>query len=183
MDPPPSSNCPDCKSVSGSGPLAGEYFLVEGKNQESLCLNNCVYMKKGDDDEDWYCFIKQDGPYTTTDCEKILPSTVAPFMKVFSNMIEENGEVIEQVDQYNNMTGEVSIKVPPHGNREPLQILMDPNKVKVFSFSFSPFVIFFNRIKLCQALYPSARSNLCQMKWILAAWQVPKMKWILAMRL
>jgi hypothetical protein len=56
-------------------------------------------------------------------------------MRVISNIIVENGEIIEQVDQYNNMTGEVSIEVPPHGNREPLQILMDPNKV-CFSLSF-----------------------------------------------
>ena len=74
--PPPSSNCQDCKSVSGSGPLTGKYFLVEGENQESLCTNHCVYMKKGDDDEDRYCFVIQDGPYTTTECDKVRLSTL-----------------------------------------------------------------------------------------------------------
>ena len=47
-------------------------------------------------------------------------------MKVITNIIEENGEIYEQVDSYNNETGEVSIEVPPHGDREPLQIMMDP---------------------------------------------------------
>ena len=44
-------------------------------------------------------------------------------MRVITNIIEENGEIYEQVDSYKNETGEVSIEVPPHGDRESLQIL------------------------------------------------------------
>ena len=54
-------------------------------------------------------------------------------MKVIKNIIEENGEIYEQVDSYNNETGEVSIEVPPHGEREPLQIMMDPIGVSIIS--------------------------------------------------
>ena len=50
-------------------------------------------------------------------------------MRVIRNVIEENGEIYEQVDTYNNETGEVSIEVPPHGEREPLSILLDPTSV------------------------------------------------------
>ena len=53
-------------------------------------------------------------------------STKATFMKVIRNIIEENGEIYEQVDSYNNETGEVSINVPPHGDRGALQVMMDP---------------------------------------------------------
>ena len=45
-------------------------------------------------------------------------------MKVITNIIEENGEIYEQVDIYNNVTGRLSIEVPPHEDREPLQIMM-----------------------------------------------------------
>ena len=52
-------------------------------------------------------------------------------MKVITNIIEENGEIYEQVGTYNNETGEVSIEVAPHGDREPLQIMMDPIRVSI----------------------------------------------------
>ena len=50
-------------------------------------------------------------------------------MEVIRHTIEENGEVYEQVDSFNNVTGEVTIEVPPHGDREPMQILLDPSTV------------------------------------------------------
>ena len=55
-------------------------------------------------------------------------------MRVIKNVIEENGEIYEQVDVYNNETGEVSIEVPPHGDREPLSILLDPTGVSSIYF-------------------------------------------------
>ena len=55
-------------------------------------------------------------------------------MRVIRNVIEENGEIYEQVDTYNNETGEVSIEVPPHGDREPLTILLDPTGVSSACF-------------------------------------------------
>ena len=58
-------------------------------------------------------------------------------MRVIKTVIEENGEIYEQVDSFNNETGEVSIEVPPHGDREPLKILLDPIGV---SFSASSFL-------------------------------------------
>jgi len=41
-------------------------------------------------------------------------------MEVIRHIIEEDGEIYEQVDSYNNKTGEVVIDVPMH-------IVLDPN--------------------------------------------------------
>ena len=60
---------------------------------------------------------------------QVIPSTKAPHMEVIRHIIEENGEIYEQVDSFNNVTGEVEIEVPPHGDREPMQILLDPSTV------------------------------------------------------
>ena len=62
-------------------------------------------------------------------------------MKVITNIIEENGEIYEQVDSYNNETGEVSIEVPPHGDREPLKIMMDPIGVSSIRFDYLAFCL------------------------------------------
>ena len=62
-------------------------------------------------------------------------------MKVIRIIIEENGEIYEQVDSYNNDTGEVSIDVPPHGDREPLQIMMDPIGVSIISQGYKAFCL------------------------------------------
>ena len=61
---------------------------------------------------------------------QVIPSTKAPHMEVIRHIIEENGEIYEQVDSFNNVTGEVEIEVPPHGDREPMQILLDPSTVR-----------------------------------------------------
>ena len=58
-------------------------------------------------------------------------------MRVITNIIEENGEIYEQVDSYNNETGEVSMDVPAHGDREPLQILLDPKGVSSISLDYN----------------------------------------------
>merc|ERR1711892_215622 len=122
-DPLPPLPCPNCKSVSGSGPLTGEYYLMD--TQETQCGDGCAYSRQGESG-DRYCFVKEMGLYTSSECEETLPATEAPFMRVIKTVIEENGEIYEQVDSFNNETGEVSIEVPPHGDREPLKILLDP---------------------------------------------------------
>ena len=60
---------------------------------------------------------------------QVIPSTKAPHMEVIRHIIEENGEIYEQVDSFNNVTGEVTIELPPHGDRELMQILLDPSTV------------------------------------------------------
>merc|ERR1711936_1206946 len=123
-DPLPPSLCSSCKSVSGPGPLAGEYYLLD--TEEPLCGDGCVYTREGHSPQERYCFVKELSVYNVSYCEEIMSTTAAPFMKVIKTVIEEDGEVYEQVDTYNNETGEVSIEVPPHGDREPLTILLDP---------------------------------------------------------
>ena len=59
----------------------------------------------------------------------MVSSTEAPHMEVIRHIIEEDGEIYEQVDSYNNETGEVVIDVPSHGDREPMNIVLDPNTV------------------------------------------------------
>ena len=83
-------------------------------------------------------------PYTVEACEQVgryklkmifsekiqvVPSTEAPRMEIIRHIIEEDGEIYEQVDSYNNETGEVVIDVPSHGDREPMNIVLDPNTV------------------------------------------------------
>merc|ERR1712013_739620 len=58
---------------------------------------------------------------------QVVPSTEAPRMEIIRHIIEEDGEIYEQVDSYNNETGEVVINVPSHGDRDPVNILLDPN--------------------------------------------------------
>ena len=60
---------------------------------------------------------------------QVVPSTEAPRMEIIRHIIEEDGEIYEQVDSYNNETGEVVINVPSHGDREPVNIVLDPNTV------------------------------------------------------
>ena len=50
-------------------------------------------------------------------------------MEIIRHIIEEDGEIYEQVDSYNNETGEVVIDVPSHGDRDPINIVLDPNTV------------------------------------------------------
>ena len=42
---------------------------------------------------------------------------------------EENGEVIEQEDTYNNITGEAKLVIPAHGNNTALEIVMQESTV------------------------------------------------------
>ena len=39
-------------------------------------------------------------------------------------LYEENGEIIEQEDSYNNVTGEAKIVVPAHGNNSAIEVIM-----------------------------------------------------------
>ena len=42
---------------------------------------------------------------------------------------EENGEIFEQEDTYNNVTGEASISVPAHGNNSAVEVIMQESTV------------------------------------------------------
>ena len=60
---------------------------------------------------------------------QVVSSTEAPRMEVIRHIIDEDGEIYEQVDSYNNETGEVVIEVPSHGDRDPMNIVLDSNTV------------------------------------------------------
>ena len=55
--------------MSGEGPLAGDYILVD--TQESGCGDGCAYNRIGEDEENKYCFVKEDGLYTVDSCEQV----------------------------------------------------------------------------------------------------------------
>jgi len=56
------SQCPDCKDVSGPGPLSGVYQLAG--TQETKCQDLCSYEKAGN----MYCFEKRQSEYKTSPC-------------------------------------------------------------------------------------------------------------------
>ena len=41
----------------------------------------------------------------------------------------ENGEVFEQKDNFNNISGEAVVSVPPHGNLSELTVVLQPSTV------------------------------------------------------
>ena len=41
----------------------------------------------------------------------------------------ENGEVFEQEDNFNNISGEAIVSVPPHGNLSELTVVLQPSTV------------------------------------------------------
>ena len=41
----------------------------------------------------------------------------------------ENGEVFEQQDNFNNISGEAVVSVPPHGNLSQLTVVLQPSTV------------------------------------------------------
>ena len=44
---------------------------------------------------------------------------------------EENGEIFEQEDTYNNVTGEATISVPAHGDNSGVEVIMQESTVKM----------------------------------------------------
>ena len=42
----------------------------------------------------------------------------------------ENGEVFEQQDNFNNISGEAVLSVPPHGNLSELTVVLQPSTVR-----------------------------------------------------
>ena len=62
-----------CKTVSGDGPLTGDYVLVDTQvdTQEFNCKDGCVYNRLGEDDENKYCFRMNYTPYTVEACEQV----------------------------------------------------------------------------------------------------------------
>ena len=59
----------DCKTVSGTGPLTGDYILID--TEESKCGDGCAYNRLGEPEENRYCFVKEDGLYTVEECEQV----------------------------------------------------------------------------------------------------------------
>ena len=45
----------------------------------------------------------------------------------------ENGEIFEQQDNFNNISGEAVINVPPHGNLSQLTVVLQPSTVSKLS--------------------------------------------------
>jgi len=65
--------CKVCKTVSGDGPLTGDYVLVDTEldTQEFNCMDGCVYNRVGEDEETKYCFRIDYTPYTVEACEQV----------------------------------------------------------------------------------------------------------------
>ena len=55
--------------MSGDGPLAGDYILVD--TQEFNCADGCAYNRLGEGEEDKYCFKIDYTPYTVEECEQV----------------------------------------------------------------------------------------------------------------
>ena len=68
-----SDTCKACKTVSGDGPLTGDYVLVDSQvdTQEFNCVDGCVYNRVGEDQETKYCFRIDYTPYTVEACEQV----------------------------------------------------------------------------------------------------------------
>ena len=65
---------------------------------------------------------------TTVSSTKPPPPASSPSSRV-KVQYEEDGEVFEQEDTYNNVTGEATISVPAHGNNSALEIIMQESSV------------------------------------------------------
>ena len=56
------------------------------------------------------------------------PETPSPSTRI-KIQYEEDGEVFEQEDTYNNVTGEAKIVVPAHGNNSAVEVIMQESTV------------------------------------------------------
>ena len=56
------------------------------------------------------------------------PDTPSPSTRI-KIQYEEDGEVFEQEDTYNNVTGEAKIVVPAHGNNSAVEVIMQESTV------------------------------------------------------
>ena len=56
------------------------------------------------------------------------PETPSPSTRI-KIQYEEDGEVFEQEDTYNNVTGEAKIAVPAHGNNSAVEVIMQESTV------------------------------------------------------
>ena len=109
-------------------------------------------MKDGDEDDNTWCF--KDGPYVPqyvcSSSSTNLPATtmvnIVFFIFISSFFLQaespppsltvrvgyvEDGEVFEQEDTFNNVTGEATINVPAHGNLTEINIVMQESTVGV----------------------------------------------------
>ena len=68
---------------------------------------------------------------TTTTNKKASTSLPPSLSEIIRHIIQEGGQIYEQVDSYDNTTGEVIITVPPHGDRDAVQIFLSPNTVSI----------------------------------------------------
>jgi len=117
--------CPPCKEVkgeTGSEPYIGVYTLLPGI--EPYCDNGCAYQLAGT--ELRFCFEVQSSVYSTFNCNQTPGVSSNDSTWSIKTIIEENGEIVQQTDTYNDNTGEVTINVPAHGDREQIKVLLDP---------------------------------------------------------
>ena len=101
------------------------------------CPEGCSYIKDGLDKSDTWCI--KPGPYSF---ELTCPATATPQMSTqpadpspttrVTIQYEEDGEVFEQEDMFNNMTGEATLSVPAHGNNSAVDIIIQEATVSVF---------------------------------------------------
>ena len=101
-------------------------------------MEKCSYLKDGSDPSEIWCI--KDGPYNGEDVcpatastqqistEPSVPPTPSPSTRV-KIQYAENGEVFEQEDTYNNVTGEATLSSPAHGNNSAVEVIIQENTV------------------------------------------------------
>ena len=97
------------------------------------CPEDCSYTKDGTDQSDTWCI--KPGPYqaeltcpaTTTahmSTHMSTQPTAPPPSSIVRVQYEEDGEIFEQEDTFNNVTGEAKLSVQAHGNNSAVEIII-----------------------------------------------------------
>ena len=98
-------------------------------SEDRGCPEGCSYTKDGTDQSDTWCI--KPGPYRA---ERTCPATATAHMStqpsapppsiIVRVQYEEDGEIFEQEDTFNNVTGEAKLSVQAHGNNSAVEIII-----------------------------------------------------------
>ena len=110
-------------------------------DEDSPCPESCSYQRDRDDPPDVWCF-KPGGMEFTDECPAT-PTITATTTTITTEpppdipepstqvrvLYEEDDIIVEQEDSYNNLTREVMIVVPAHGNNSALEVIMQESNM------------------------------------------------------